>query len=247
MTGLEDGQTAIMRAIDRGPAYLPSHLFAGSPARLLAGMKVHANTISHARLLALEETFPRTREVIGHERFNQHSRTFLEQPGVTANALPIIGTGFAQFLVRAGEAADIAELALFEWLWLRTYHSSEAEPLELSSLAGKAPDELLALKLVPHPAATARHFGQLVRDIIGAEVPEVSHAVGILMTRPQAEVLLSAASDLMIEVLARAQGTISIGNLFGETGEQHKEGAAEISPAMEALVALFNAGALVAA
>jgi len=247
VTGLEDGQIAIMRAIGGGPAYLPSHLFEGSPARLLAGMKVHANTISHARLLALEETFPRTREVIGHERFNHFSRMFLDQPGATANALPDIGTGFEQFLAGVGETADIADLALFEWLWLQAYHAAEAEPFDLSNLAGKAPDELLALELVTHPAATARQFGQLVRQIIGAEVPEVSSAPGILIARPRAEVLISGASDMMIKLLMRAQGAISIGNLLDETGEQYKEDATEISPAMEALVALFNAGALVAA
>ncbi len=44
--------------------HLPDDLFAGPHERVLVGMKVHANTISHARLVALEETFPRTRDVI---------------------------------------------------------------------------------------------------------------------------------------------------------------------------------------
>ena len=86
MPWLDQGQSAMMAALDHGPAHLPDGLFIGSPERVLAGMKVHANTISHARLVALEETFPRTREAIGHDRFNAHSRLFLDEPRVACAA-----------------------------------------------------------------------------------------------------------------------------------------------------------------
>jgi len=114
MRWLDGGQSAVMQALDRGPAYLPEGIFAGPPERVLAGMKVHANTISHARLVALEETFPRTREHLGHDQFNAHSRLFIQQPGVTAAALADIGANFPAFLLEAGEGADAADLARFE-------------------------------------------------------------------------------------------------------------------------------------
>lgn len=176
MSWLDHGQAAMMQALDHGPAYLPADLFAGSPARVLAGMKVHANTISHARLVALEDTFPRTRELIGHDRFNEHSRLYLEQPGVTARPLAEIGKGFDLFLLERGERRGLAGLARFELQWLASYHAADVAPLLLADLAGIAPDDLMDLAVVRHPAAFAESFGHLASEVIGAEVGGIEAA-----------------------------------------------------------------------
>src|SRR3546814_20089502 len=78
---LEQGQAAIAATLLHGPGHLPADLFAGSDAAVLRGLRVHANTISHARLVALEETFPRTRDYLGEEEFNRLSRRFVEEGG----------------------------------------------------------------------------------------------------------------------------------------------------------------------
>lgn len=244
MRWLDSGQSAMMAALDHGPAHLPAELFAGSPERVLAGMKVHANTISHARLVALEETFPRTREHIGHDRFNEHSRLFLLQPGVTAQPLTQIGAGFEQFLIDEGEAAGAADLARFEWLWLTAYHAAEAEPLALDVLTSLAPDELLEHTIVRHPAAIVSRFDPLVHQVIGAEVAGLGAAEAIVIARPQAQVLVSPASALMAQLLAEAKNPVTIGNLLMQTGESMDNNEAAVAAIMQALAALINAGAI---
>ncbi len=249
MQWLDDGQRAVMRALDHGPTHLPYDLFIGSPERVLAGMQVHANTISHARLVALEDTFPRTRAWIGHEGFNAASRAFLEQAGVTAQPHAEIGAGFAAYLAAQGEGA--AELARFEWLWLRAYHAADAVPLALAALAGFAPEELLMITLQRHPAAFADRFAVLVHDQIGqigqigAEVAGLAEAEAILITRPDVDVLIAPASALMAEILATAKNPQTIGNLLTLGSELLIDAEEPVAAAMQALVALINAGALI--
>lgn len=247
MRWLEHRQSAMMRALDHGPAFLPEGLFAGSPERVLAGMKVHANTISHARLVALEDTFPRTRDVLGHQRFNAHSRVFIATSGAAAAALADIGAGFGAFLAEAGESADIADLARFEWLWLRAYHAADAVPLALDALTGLPPEALLEHALARHPAACAGRFAPLVHDRIGAEVPGLSDAEAILITRPHADVLVSPASALMADVLAAIENPLTIGNLLAQMIETPDDEAARVDAVIQSLAALINAGALTAA
>lgn len=247
MRSLDNNQRAMMQALDLGPDHLPDDLFAGPHERVLVGMKVHANTISHARLAALEETFPRTRDVIGHERFNQHSRLFLQQPGVTGQALSGIGAGFDHFLMAMGESPGVADLALFEWLWLQAFHAADAVPLELAALAGQDPDDLLALNLLRHPSALVKPFERQVHELIGENIPEVKDAAAILLTRPQDAVLVSAASMLMAQLLAAAGSATSIGNLLAFPCEPDPDGTPDTDANMQGLVALINAGAFVAA
>lgn len=245
MRMLDDGQRAVMRALDHGPLHLPYDLFTGAPERVLAGMKVHANTISHARLVALEDTFPRTRAWIGHDRFNAASRAFLDQPGVVAHPHAEIGVGFAAFLAAEGESAS--ELARFEWQWLRAYHAADAAPLELAALAGFDPEALLMITVQRHPAAHAGRFAALVHDEIGAEVPGLAEAEAILITRPDAEVLIAPANALMVTILAGANNPQTIGNLLTLGSESLDDAIDTVAAAMRELVTLINAGALIAA
>ncbi|OBV11957.1 putative DNA-binding domain-containing protein [Erythrobacter dokdonensis] len=247
MPWLDGGERAMMMALDHGPAHLPDNLFSGSRERVLAGMKVHANTISHARLVALEETFVRTRAVIGHDAFNRLSRLFLEQPGVTGQPLAMIGTGFDAFLAGQGEAVGAAGLARFEWLWLEAYHAADAEPLALTALAGHAPEALLEVTLAAHPSARAEPLAPPVRALLASDVPELEHAEAVLLVRPHAEVLISAASLEMVRILALAHNPQTIGNLLALTGEHPGDEEQQADANMQALVALINAGALVRA
>lgn len=244
MSWLDGGQQAMMAAIDHGPAHLPDDLFLGPAERVLAGMRVHANTISHARLVALEETFPRTLAHLGHATFNQLARAFVEHPEVTAQALAMIGAGFDGFLAAQGHA-DAADLARFEWLWLTAYHAADAEPLELSGLAGLTPEALLEVIVAAHPAAAAARFGPLVHAVLDHEVPSLAYAEAILVTRPDVDVLVLPASHRMADLFAVAQNPQSIGNLLGSMREPVDDKEDAVAAQMQALVELINAGALV--
>lgn len=243
MRWLDGGQSAMMEALDHGPEHLPEALFSGPLERVLAGMMVHANTISHARLMALEETFPRTREVIGHDRFNAHSRLFIQQSGVASQPLAAIGQGIDSFLLKQGESEGAADLARFEWLWLQSYHAADAAPLTLGELAGLEAEVLLEVPLQSHPAAIASRFAPLVHEMIGAEVDGLAEADAILITRPDSEVLVYPISAMAASMLATAEFSCTISNLFAPRGEEQDDTAT----AMPALVSLIEAGALIRA
>ena len=138
---LERDQAAIVATLLKGPALLPGDIFAGDEAAVLRGLRVHANTISHARLVALEETFPRTRDYLGESQFNRLSRDFIESGGAGRRALADIGAGFAAFL----SDPIAADLARAEWAWLDSYRAAEAPALRLADLAGLREAVLLDL------------------------------------------------------------------------------------------------------
>lgn len=245
---LEDAQRAMMRAIDLGPAELPEGLFAGTLNRVLLGMKVHANTISHARLVALEDTFPRTRALMGHDRFNERSRRFAGLPGATAEPLAEIGKGFPNFLAEVGEPAPAVGLARFEWLWLEAYHAAEALPLRLAALAGMAENALLEVEIAAHPAARCCCPDRAVLELLGEQVPGLGNADAILIARPDAEVLVSPATAAIARILGSVIGACgnrtTIGNLFADLTEPGCKDRLPPDDFMPALVALLEAGVL---
>lgn len=241
---LDQVQTAMMEALDHGPGFLPNGLFAGPQLRVLAGMKVHANTVSHARLVALEETFPRTRQLLDHARFNEHSRQFILLPGVTAAPLALIGQGMADYLAQAGEQAA-ADMARFEWLWLESFHAAEATPLSLADLAGIDPERLLKLALQRHPAARLQRFGGPLREALGHEVPGLRQAAAVLITRPAGQVLVAPATRTMAKVLSLASIPVPLGNLFAALAEPGCKDRTMPDDPMPPLMALLEAGALV--
>lgn len=244
MLTLDQLQTTMMRALDHGPDFLPDDLFAGTRSRVLTGMKVHANTISHARLVALEDTFPRTRKWLGHERFNEHSRLYLEQPGVTGRMLASIGDLFPGHLASRGESRAAVDLARFEWLWLEAYHAAEAPWLRLADLGGIEQEALMELAVQAHPAASLDRFDPEVNRLIGEEVPGLADAHSILLTRPEAEVLVSPATAAMRATFAGSRNPATIGNLLAVVSEPDCKDQPSPDDFMPALIALLGAGAL---
>lgn len=244
MLTLDLTQSAMMRSLELGPDELPDGLFAGTRSRVLMGMKVHANTISHARLVALEDTFPRTRALLGHERFNEHSRRFTGLPGVTARTLAEIGASFPGFLDQVGETCTAVDLAHFEWEWLEAYHAAEASPLRLSALAGIGEAAILEVEIAGHPAARIVHPDRAVNHLLGDEVPGLTEAEAILIARPDAEVFVSPASMTMARMFSEVEFPTSIGNLFAGLTEPGCKDRLLPDDFMPALIALIEAGAL---
>lgn len=221
---LEQDQAAIAATLLLGPAHLPSQLFDGDSAAKLRGLKIHANTISHARLVALEDIFPRTRSLVGDARFNLWSRHFLEAGGAKGRALTQLGETFPDFLAASDDVA--ADLARVEWLWLQSYHAADSAALALADLAGMDEATLLSLPVECHPAA-------FVVQLTCAAAPAIDPAFGddccaLLITRPVAEVRILAAALVEAEALALARNSTPLGNLIALFAEQHDEGAAAI-------------------
>jgi len=237
MPSLADAQTNFIDTINDGPDRLDPALFAGPPERILLGLKAHANTISHARIVALEETFPLTRQHLGEVAFNTIARDFAETDTAKASAANRIGLGFPDCL------SDPAtrELAQIEWAWLESYHAAEATPLALGDLAALDEAALLALAIAPHPSARIVE----ISTPIASALQELSglQPMAVLCVRPDAEVRLVPLDAVQLTVFAEsAQNNASLGNLLAAALEQ----AGEQAP-LEPILHLIGAGALVKA
>ena len=230
---LERDQAAIAAAINGGPDHLPDWLFAGDPAQILRGLRVHANTISHARLVALEETFPLCRDLLGVETFNRLSRRYAETDGARRRALVGIGADFPDWL--RGKAPPRAQdLARIEWAWLESYHAADAPALTLAELAGQSEAALLSLPVRRHPAA---HIVSLSSDAAAALDPALAVARIVLLARPDAEVRVHALAPADAAALALADHFVPLRNLIALLAEKHPGGGA-------AIASLIAAGAL---
>lgn len=229
----------MMQALDHGPEHLPQNLFAGLAADWLRGMKVHSNTISHARLIALEETFPKTREAVGHAQFNQLSRTYVETPGVAGLRVDWIGRSFAGFLQSQAIEQNLTDLADVEWAWLESYRAEEGTSLALTDFHGLDEDGVLNLEIVVHPSVRMVQFAVPPHPLLLAEVPDLADAPGVLIVRPGGQVLLSPLSFALQDVIQLASVPIRIGGLYAGLGEQQRE-----SDCLTALMGLIGAGAM---
>jgi hypothetical protein len=104
---LEAAQANFVATINQGPDALDPTLFAGPINRVLLGLKAHANTINHARLVALEDSFPLTRQEMGEAAFNTLSRDYVETDEARACDSNSIGRHFADFLTTALNTVEI--------------------------------------------------------------------------------------------------------------------------------------------
>jgi hypothetical protein len=236
MLSLEAAQANFIRTINDGPNVLEPNLFEGPIDRVLLGLKAHANTISHARLVALEESFPLTRAHLGEAEFNRLSRDFVETEAARASDNNLVGKGFPDFLSANSSASELAQI---EWAWLGAYHAAEADALELSAIAGLAEDKLLGMTVAWHPATwlvpvSAAPSPQLE---LGAERP-----AAILIIRPQAEVRLLPIDTATVPIATACQKSATIGNLLALAAEQ-----SGITDPAGPVLTLIGAGALVAA
>jgi hypothetical protein len=237
MPSFADAQTNFIDTINNGPDQLDPSLFAGPADRVLLGLKAHANTISHARIVALEETFPLTRQHLGEASFNAFAREYVETIIARASDTNRIGARFSGFL----DDPSASELAQIEWAWLESYHAAEAVPLFLSDLAALDEAALLAMPVAPHPSARvvaiSAPIASALQELAGQQ------PAAILCVRPDVEVRLNPLDPIQLAVfVASAQKSASLGNLLAAALEQ----AGEQAP-LEPILHLISAGALVKA
>lgn len=236
MLSLADAQANFIQTINCGPDALDPGLFAGPIDRVMLGLKAHANTISHARLVALEETFPLTRREIGESAFNLTARNFVETIVAKASDNNDIGLHFPEFL----DDQACRELAAIEWAWLQSYHAAEAEPLDLDGLGALGEAALLSLPVAAHPAARLVKVSKPIAASLEELAGQQLHA--ILCTRPDAKVRLLPL-DFVETAMFRAasEKNATLGNLLAKAIELSAE-TEPTGPVMK----LIGAGALVA-
>ncbi len=240
MFSLEAAQANFIATINQGPEALDHTMFAGPLERVLLGLKAHANTISHARLVALEESFPLTRKAMGNEAFNRKSRAYVETATARACDSNAIGRSFAEFLQISGEDTAHCDLAAIEWTWLESYHATDAKALGLADIAGLDEQRLVALQVVAHPAARITALSAPLSEQLADVAAIMPDPAAILTVRPEAEVRLMPLDAATAKIFVAATNITTLGNLLALSAEQPG-----VTDASQPLMTLLGAGALV--
>ncbi len=238
MPSLADSQSRFIACLQKGPAHFPEDLFSENPDRALLGLKAHANTVSHARLVALENAYPKLHDHMGHEPFHAISRDYIEQDHILTCDMNNIAADFADFLAKRGFSETEVDLARIEWAWIKSYHSAEAEPLALQDIATLDEEGLLGLEISAHPAMRLIALtGPLSPELaeLGDEAPDA-----LMVARPEAEVLFHPLTQLEHDIAEKIANISTMGNLLALAIELGGEDAA-----MERIIKLVQAGVII--
>lgn len=193
---LHEAQAAMQATLAFGPGHCPPDLFAGTVPAIVRGLKAHANTISHARFIALEESYPKLRDEIGAAAFHRAAERHLDDPNVRLRTLDQLGEGFERQLIRA----TWRNLARTEWAWLEAYHAPDAAAFSIEALALLAPEELVAVSVDRHPAARLI----MLEEGQGA----------MIVTRPEADVQVTPLNPDSADLFASIDCAVPLGTLL---------------------------------
>lgn len=237
MPSLADGQSRFIACLQKGPAHFPDDLFSQDAARALLGLKAHANNISHARLVSLEDSFPRLHAHIGHEAFHAISRDYVDQEHIMACDINHIAADFATFLATREHDSSAIDLARIEWAWIESYRAAEATAVVLTDIAALPEDELLAFPITVHPSM------RLI-PITGPMSPELGELVeaepsALMIARPEALVLFHPLDTIEQAIAEKIAESGTMGNLLAHALELGDE-----ATAMQHIIKLIQTGAL---
>ncbi|MEQ1726618.1 MAG: DNA-binding domain-containing protein [Sphingopyxis sp.] len=233
---LRDAQRAMADALHHGPDALPDGLFAGDARRTLLAMAAHANTISHGRLVALEDSFPATRRALGEAAFNQLTRAYIEAGMGLDGQLNDIGDGFPAWLETESQGAALVAIARFDHAFIAAHHARDAAVLTLGDLPDDT-DALMAMMLARHSAASTHAASDDLLDAI--EQPDWAGSAAVLITRPGIAVRLFALGAAAYDAWNALDAPVTFAALCANLGANHDDGA--IIPA---IIDLVRAGAI---
>lgn len=209
---LAAGQQAFLAGLYGGPAALDPALFDGGADRIHRAMRLYANTVNHARIVAVEQTFPLTREAIGGETFHRLAQAHVESDGARREPLATIGAGFIDSLAQADVDPLCVTLAQIEWAWLESHRAADASALTLADLAALDPAALLAMPVSLHPATRLVACPQGVPDEAVEAVSDDD--VAVLIVRPEAEVRLIAIDAVAAALVAPTMHDANVAELL---------------------------------
>jgi hypothetical protein len=234
-------QAHFVATINDGPEALAPDIFAGPIDRVLLGLQAHANTISYARLIALEDSFPMARQALGDQVFNRICRDYCTSAIARCADNNNIGAGLPDFLSTQSVEVSIIDLARIEWAWLQSYHAPDAVALSTSDLAAINPAQLPALSIGLHPSLRWVALTGPISPLLSAMISADCETIAVATIRPDAEVLSMPINRMTLQLVQTAAKTnANLGNLL-EQALEHGGNDAPIAPVLN----LVAAGALV--
>lgn len=117
---------------------------------------IYRNNVFVGLTRALAQRFPVTEQLVGTEFFTAMARAFAQDNKPASPLIIAYGDSFPDFIAGFAPAAALAylaDVARIEAAWTRAYHAADAPLLDLAALSARAPDDLVHLRLPPHPSA----------------------------------------------------------------------------------------------
>ncbi|MEQ9331384.1 DNA-binding domain-containing protein [Thalassobaculum sp.] len=215
---------------------------------------VYRNNLATGLIDALRAGFPVTERIVGEDFFRAMARAFAAGHRPDSPLLFEYGAAFPGFVAGFEPAADLPYLggvAAVEAARTGAYHAADAPTIGIADLAGRLADrggdDLLAVRVVPHPAA------RLVASRYPAVAIWAAHQGGGMAPafagpwRPETALVTRPADAVEVRALDPAAGAFAAALLAGAgVGEAGALALREDDgfEAGGALVALVEAGAV---
>lgn len=235
MRTLAEAQNSFASALRSGPDALSPTLLDGNAGRNLLAMAAYANTISHARLVALEDIFPTCRSAMGESAFNAASRAYVDAGNGVHGPLDAIGDAFPDWLDHSGKNADLVAIARFDLAFLAAYHAPDIPVIQATELPTDL-EQLLAIPLARHPAASAHAATPLLCTHAMAEAPGAS---ALLLTRAELTVRCTAIDVETMDVWRALAAPVTFGDLMTKMAEDYDD-----DTAAHAIINLMTSGGM---
>jgi hypothetical protein len=195
-------------------------------------MRVYRNTVLSACVDALRANYPVVAQLLGDEMFDAVAADYASECPPRKPVLALYGERFPDWLETQAWVSDlryVPHVARIERLHIESLFAADAEPLEMTALAGR--DDWQSLQLPLHPATRFDWLTSPAMSIWHAHRKDVDldleldwHAEGVLLTRPWLEVqpirLNRAAHRFLFGIrLGESVGAAAIAtaNLYAET------------------------------
>ena len=171
MLGLRDLQARFFTALtaSRPPAASSDVLAVIAPTAALdpaARLQVYRDMYVARLLEVLDEDFPATATVLGHERFHAVARRYVARHRSTHPSLRTFARDFPELLAATARAPRFAaDLARLEWARLSVFDALDAMPTRRADLAALAVDDWARLRFRLIPAYTTLTTGWAVHEL----------------------------------------------------------------------------------
>ena len=186
----------------------------GRPERRFA---VYRNNVVVGLVRAMESNFPAVRRLLGDVYFAGLAREFVMAHPPQSPLMFIYGEAFPDYLSNQPDLAQypyLADVARLEILMRESHHAGDAETLSAGALASVAPEQLDAVRFVPHPATRFLQSKFAVGSITSAN--RDGHLVKVDTEKPETVIVMRPNLDVSLSAFAPTAGAFLIALLNGE-------------------------------
>jgi hypothetical protein len=198
----------------------PSAVCCSPPSLRDERWAIYRNNVYVSLIEALADNFPTVVALVGREYFDNVAREFIVNRKPSSPSLLEYGSDFPQFIesFNAHELPYLADVARLDRCWLASWGAADAQAMQLANLQSFAADALLDCEVEIHPAARLIDSEWPIVSIWHAHQtaePDLSqlqwHAERALITRPEAEVLVSLLTEDQMQYAQALCSGLTIG------------------------------------